>query len=239
MSKRVFPICIFILCFFCVGFYVFEFLRATSNVSAENSPEKCEYTIVIDAGHGGADGGAVASDGISEKVINLEIAYKLNYILRAYGLNTVMTRTDDESIHDSNAKTLREQKVSDIHKRMSIMESDENNIFVSIHQNKFSNSSLWGTQVFYSPNTTDSAVLANCIQNSVCSLLQNDNKRVIKKSGSNIYLLYYAKRTAVLVECGFVSNPQENKLLEDSDYQRKMAFSIAYGIMEYINTKDV
>ena len=207
MSKRVFPICIFILCFFCVGFYVFEFLRATSNVSAENSPGKCEYTIVIDAGHGGADGGAVASDGISEKVINLEIAYKLNYILRAYGLNTVMTRTDDESIHDSNAKTLREQKVSDIHKRMSIMESDENNIFVSIHQNKFSNSSLWGTQVFYSPNTTDSAVLANCIQNSVCSLLQNDNKRVIKKSGSNIYLLYYAKRTAVLVECGFVSNP--------------------------------
>ena len=158
-----FPICIFILCFFCVGFYVFEFLRATSNVSAENSPGKCEYTIVIDAGHGGADGGAVATDGISEKVINLEIAYKLNYILRAYGLNTVMTRTDDESIHDSNAKTLREQKVSDIHKRMSIMESDENNIFVSIHQNKFSNSSLWGTQVFYSPNTTDSAVLANCI----------------------------------------------------------------------------
>lgn len=224
---------------FCVGFYVFEFLRATSNVSAENSPGKCEYTIVIDAGHGGADGGAVASDGISEKVINLEIAYKLNYILRAYGLNTVMTRTDDESIHDSNAKTLREQKVSDIHKRMSIMESDENNIFVSIHQNKFSNSSLWGTQVFYSPNTTDSAVLANCIQNSVCSLLQNDNKRVIKKSGSNIYLLYYAKRTAVLVECGFVSNPQENQLLENSDYQRKMAFSIAFGIMEYINTKDV
>lgn len=94
------------ICFmlFCVGFYVFEFLRATSNVSSENSPGKCEYTIVIDAGHGGADGGAVASDGISEKVINLEIAYKLNYILRAYGLNTVMTRTDDESIHDSNAK---------------------------------------------------------------------------------------------------------------------------------------
>lgn len=87
----------------------FEFLRATSNVSSENSPGKCEYTIVIDAGHGGADGGAVASDGISEKVINLEIAYKLNYILRAYGLNTVMTRTDDESIHDSNAKTLRER----------------------------------------------------------------------------------------------------------------------------------
>ena len=220
-----FPICIFILCFFCVGFYVLEFLRATSNVSTGKLPGKCEYTIVIDAGHGGADGGAVASDGISEKVINLEIAYKLNYILRAYGLNTVMTRTDDESIHDSSAKTLREQKVSDIHKRMSIME--------------FSNSSLWGTQVFYSPNTTDSAVLANCIQNSVCSLLQNDNKRVIKKSGSNIYLLYYAKRTAVLVECGFVSNPQENKLLENSDYQRKMAFSIAFGIMEYINTKDV
>lgn len=137
MSKRVFPICIFILCFFCVGFYAFEFLRATSNVSTGKLPGKCEYTIVIDAGHGGADGGAVASDGISEKVINLEIANKLNYILRAYGLNTVMTRTDDESIHDSNAKTLREQKVSDIHKRMSIMESDENNIFVSIHQINF------------------------------------------------------------------------------------------------------
>lgn len=95
-----------------------------------------------------------------------------------------------------------------------------------------------GYSGFYSPNTTDSAVLANCIQNSVCSLLQNDNKRVIKKSGSNIYLLYYAKRTAVLVECGFVSNPQENKLLE-TRIIKENGFSIAFGIMEYINTKDV
>ena len=221
-----FPICIFILCFFCVGFYVFEFLRATSNVSAENSPGKCEYTIVIDAGHGGADGGAVASDGISEKVINLEIAYKLNYILRAYGLNTVMTRTDDESIHDSNAKTLREQKVSDIHKRMSIMESDENNIFVSIHQNKFSNSSLWGTQVFYSPNTTDSAVLANCIQNSVCSLLQNDNKRVIKKSGSNIYLLYYAKRLLCLLSADLFQILKKTSCLKTRIIKEKWLFPL-------------
>lgn len=221
-----FPICIFILCFFCVGFYVFEFLRATSNVSAENSPGKCEYTIVIDAGHGGADGGAVASDGISEKVINLEIAYKLNYILRAYGLNTVMTRTDDESIHDSNAKTLREQKVSDIHKRMSIMESDENNIFVSIHQNKFSNSSLWGTQVFYSPNTTDSAVLANCIQNSVCSLLQNDNKRVIKKSGSNIYLLYYAKKLLCLLSADLFQILKKTNCLKTRIIKEKWLFPL-------------
>lgn len=238
MSKRVFPICIFILCFFCVGFYVFEFLRATSNVSAENSPGKCEYTIVIDAGHGGADGGAVASDGISEKVINLEIAYKLNYILRAYGLNTVMTRTDDESIHDSNAKTLREQKVSDIHKRMSIMESDENNIFVSIHQNKFSNSSLWGT-VFFIRLTLPIVQFWRIAYKILFAVFCKMIISVLLRNRSNIYLLYYAKRTAVLVECGFVSNPQENKLLENSDYQRKMAFSIAYGIMEYINTKDV
>ncbi len=236
-EQRVFPICIFVLCFFCVGFYVFEFLRATSNVSSENSPGKCEYTIVIDAGHGGADGGAVASDGISEKVINLEIAYKLNYILRAYGLNTVMTIRYDESIHDSNAKTLREQKVSDIHKRMSIMGMRRKQYLRQYPLNKFSNSSLWGTQVFIRltlPIVQFWRIAYKILFAVFCKMIIS----VLLRNQEVIFIVI-TKRTAVLVECGFVSNPQENKLLENWDYQRKMAFSIAFGIMEYINTKDV
>ena len=130
----------------------------------------------------------------------------------------------------------KESVVSDIHIRMKIMEETDNAVFVSIHQNKYESSYQWGTQVFYSPNTTSSAALADCIQKSVVSTLQPDNKREIKKSGSSIYLLYYAKKTAVLVECGFLSNPQETAKLKDEAYQKQLAFSVALGILEYMNS---
>ena len=115
------------------------------------------------------------------------------------------------------------------------MESYPGALFVSIHQNKYTDSSQRGTQVFYSPNTTSSPVLANCIQQSVVSLLQPDNTRKIKKSGSSIYLLYYAKQTAVLVECGFLSNQQDTALLKDEESQKQMAFAVAAGILNYMN----
>ena len=147
-----------------------------------------------------------------------------------------MIRDSDCSVHSNHAKTVREIKVSDIHNRMSVMENTDNCIFISIHQNSYNSSKYWGTQVFYSPNTTSSAALADCIQKSVVSTLQPDNKREIKKSGSSIYLLYYAKKTAVLVECGFLSNPQETAKLKDEAYQKQLAFSVALGILEYMNS---
>lgn len=208
---------------------------APSHLESGTTPKSQQQVVVIDAGHGGQDGGAVSKDGVEEQGINLQIARLLEEQLHAFGVSTVMTRKDENSIHDADAKTIREQKVSDIHNRMKLLEDTPNSILVSIHQNKFADASLWGTQVFYSPNTTTSPQLANCIQTKVQELLQPQNKRQIKKSGSSIYLLYRAKKTAVLVECGFLSNPEEVKKLQDTEYQKKMAFAIAMGILQYLN----
>ncbi len=218
----------------CVGYYLESYYAVKSTAASAQLTK--ESVVVIDAGHGGEDGGAVAADGTVEQAVNLEIARILEAQLQAFGVETVMTRETEDSIHSPDAKTTREKKVSDIHNRMSIMENTDNCIFVSIHQNKYPNSSQWGTQVFYSPNTTASAALAQSIQDSVVSVLQPDNKRMIKKSGSSIYLLYYAKKTAVLVECGFLSNPTETGKLKDQQYQKQMAFAIAAGILNYMNS---
>lgn len=191
-------------------------------------------TVVLDAGHGGIDGGAVAVDGTSEKDINLAIALKTEAFLRAFGIPTVMVRVDDRSVHDESAKTTRQIKVSDIHNRMKLFENTSNAILVSIHQNHYSSSSVKGAQVFYSKNTQSSADLAEQIQGVIRTQLQPWNDRKIKPSGSSIYLLYQAKATAVLVECGFISNPEENTWLHDEGYQGQMAFCIAQGILQYV-----
>lgn len=225
-----FSVIIICLCGFLIYF------TAESSIITSSEPFKAEdITVIIDAGHGGADGGAVGYDGTAEALINLSVSKDIVEILNSFGIKTVMTRTDENSIHSENAVSLREQKVSDIHNRMKIMNETDNCIFVSIHQNSFENSTLWGTQVFYSPNTTSSPELADCIQSSVVKLIQPDNKRVIKKCGKSVYLLYNAKKTSVLVECGFMTNKTELDELKTEEYQRKMAFSIAMGIIDYIN----
>lgn len=191
--------------------------------------------IIIDAGHGGADGGAVAADGTEEQYINLDIAIRLNDILTSLGYRTLMTRIDNNSIHDSTADTMREQKVSDLHNRLKIIESNPDCIFVSVHQNYYTESKYWGTQVFYSPNNAQSSVLAQSVQSSVVSGLQPDNTRQIKQSGSSIYLLYNATAPAVMVECGFLSNREETAKLNDIEYRQQMAEAISCGIVNYIN----
>lgn len=224
-----------LLLLICFSYFLYSFHFSLA-VSSDPAETEQDFTVLIDAGHGGVDGGAVASDGTEEKHINLQIALLLEQQLGAMGIRTAMTRTTDESIHDSSAQTIREKKVSDIHNRMQLIEETENCIFVSIHQNKFSDTSLNGTQVFYSPNTTASAQLAQTIQTSVRSLLQTENTREIEKSGSSIYLLYYARKPAVLVECGFLSNTAELEKLKEGTYQKQLAFCIAAGILEYLNT---
>lgn len=189
--------------------------------------------IIIDAGHGGVDGGAIATDGTNEKEINLEITLKLNEILSVLGYETRMVRTTDISIHNEGASTIREQKVSDIRNRTSIMEEYDNCLYVSIHQNKYEDSRIWGAQTFYSPNDEASKSLAQFIQTSIATQIQPDNKRLIKESGTSIYVLYNATKPAVMVECGFISNPDELSQLKTEEYQLKMAFSISTGIINY------
>lgn len=195
-------------------------------------------TVIVDAGHGGFDGGALAADGTVEKDLNLAIAKRLCAALDCVGLRTVMTRTGDDSIHDPSCSTIRAQKISDIHNRLRVMEETPDAIFVSIHQNHFSQSKYHGTQVFYSGNDTRSEQLAQCIQTAVTASLQPDNTRRIKQSGTEIYLLYHAVRPAVMVECGFLSNPAETDKLKDADYQTQMALAVTQGILSFLQSSE-
>ena len=228
--------CTFVLCLFLfimsrLGFVDVEPVNVSKSI--DNG-----FIIIIDAGHGGSDGGAVAFDGTNEAVLNLQIAKKLDEVLSVLGFNTVMTRTDVNSIGDSSS-SVREEKVSDIHKRMDIMNSFDNCVFVSVHQNFFGGSSSRGTQVFYSGNNPESEYIAEHIQSSVISTVQPDNKRKIKKSTSDIYLLYHAEKPAVLVECGFMSNGAELEKLKDESYQLELVLALTDGIINYTTEKDV
>ena len=191
-------------------------------------------TVIIDPGHGGFDGGAVTNDGFPEKDINLEVSLHLKEILDLWGYNTVITRDRDISLEDDGLTTIRQRKKSDIHNRMSIMEGIDEAIFVSIHQNHYSVERYSGAQVFYSRNfSAESAVLAENIQESIVSMLQPNNTRLVKECGDSVYLMYNAVKPAVLVECGFLSNNEEAELLKTDAYRRKMAFCIALGIQNY------
>ncbi|MBQ3498896.1 MAG: N-acetylmuramoyl-L-alanine amidase [Clostridia bacterium] len=203
--------------------------------SADINPEFC---IIIDAGHGGEDGGTSSADGTLEKAINLNVAQYLDHMLRTAGYKTIMTRNSDEQLGDTSLSTIRQRKVSDIKERLRITEINSNSILVSIHQNHYSSPLYSGTQVFYSPNSEYSKILADSIQNTVVKQLQPNNNRSVKQVGTNIYLLYNCKLPAVMVECGFMSNIEEAEKLKQKNYQKQIAYSIMCGIQNYLEDRD-
>lgn len=211
------------------------FNKVDMRVNAEASRNIYPPVVVIDPGHGGEDGGASTKDGILEKDINLKIAKELNLMLGASGFKTIMTRDEDISIHSDEAKSTREHKISDIKNRLNIIEKNPGCIVISIHQNKFEQSQYSGTQIFYSVNNENSKILAESIKSSVVKKLQPQNTREVKPADKGIYLLHNTKQTAVLVECGFLSNPSEAKNLNDEEYQKKLSFAIYSGFMDYLN----
>ena len=184
--------------------------------------------IVIDAGHGGMDGGATGADGTLEKHINLEIAKILRDLLIVSGYETVMTRETDVMLttDDGNGSA----KMQDLKQRLSIASEHSDALTVSIHCNKFPMTSCKGMQVYYSDSETAKKA-ASEIQNASV-ILQPYNKRAIKKADSSIYLLYRATSPSILVECGFLSNPEELEALKTEDYQKKTAMIIFKGISE-------
>lgn len=220
--------------------WCYRLLNLATSVSVDahiyNAP-----IVVLDAGHGGFDGGAENKAlGIVEKDINLKIAKKLEKLLVLCGFQTIMTRETDESTADSDADTTREKKSSDIHNRFALMTRSEVDIAVSIHLNKFEEEYVHGAQVFYAPNAKGSDVLAQKIQDSFSKNLQKDNKRKIKPSDSSIYILH--KNTVnptVMVECGFISNTQEGKLLLSEEYQSQIAITILAGILDYYSSENI
>ena len=198
-----------------------------------------QRTIILDAGHGGFDGGAVAPDGTVDKDINLKIALTLKDFLRQSGFKVIMTRESDVSTDDVETDKIATRKKSDLKNRLELMRDNPNAVFVSIHLNKFTTSAANGSQVFYSAKQEDSKVLGDCIQKSIVKLLQPENTRVNKQATSSTYLLYNATVPAVLVECGFLSNTAELKRLKDEEYQKKMAFSIFCGIVSFYSDNSI
>lgn len=187
--------------------------------------------IVIDPGHGGIDGGATAN-GILEKDLNLAIALKLRDIINENGDTAVLTReTDDTSFaNNSNGKYI---KKNDLLHRLSVAEDSDADLFLSIHMNKFEQPQYSGAQVFYQTDSEDSKKLGESIQASLINNLDNTNTRVAKKNENNVYILKNAKSPISLIECGFLSNPEELKNLTDDEYQKKLAESIYKGVCDY------
>ena len=183
-------------------------------------------TVVIDAGHGGKDAGTIGIDGTQEKGINLSISLILYDYLMVSGINCVLIRDGDYEVYPENSDRTR----SDLYNRMDFINSVNNSVLISIHQNHFEDEREWGTQIWYSANTPQSKVLADSILTVSKEFLQPQNKRENKQSDNSYYLLYKAKVPSVMVECGFMSNREENEKLKDVSYQNNIAYSILIGV---------
>lgn len=191
-------------------------------------------TILIDAGHGGFDAGA-SDNGISEKDINLNVAKNLKYLIEENGGKAAMTREDDVSTADENRTDGSSAKKSDLRRRREMITESGADMFVSVHMNKFPQSEYRGAQVFYASSPEESKRLGECIQSALARVLNDGNKRVSKKAESSIFILKNAKIPSVIVECGFLSNPQEAEKLKDENYQKQLAQAIFEGICDFLN----
>ncbi len=191
-------------------------------------------TVVLDAGHGGEDGGAVGVNGAMEKDINLSIALELEKALKQNNFDVIMIRDGDYSVGDQSLSTIAERKRSDTKNRLRAVEEAGECLLISIHQNHFTESKYDGAQVFYSGNREESAALAESIRKNIVSSLQPENHRENKLAEKNIYLLYHCQIPAVLVECGFLSNPAEADKLCSAEYQKEIAAAIYNGIIDYL-----
>lgn len=211
---------------------IFAIMKLNAYAFEDVQPE--DVCILIDPGHGAEDGGAVSDDGVVEKGINLSISTYLREYLELSGFEVIMTREDDNIMGDQTLPTLQERHRSDMHARLDLYNSEDVDYVISIHQNKFTESQYSGAQVFYSPNDEQSEVLADYMRKSIVGFLQPENTREIKKAGSNIYLLNNCNNPCILVECGFLSNPEETALLNTEEYQRQMAFTIYCGMLDCI-----
>lgn len=189
--------------------------------------------IVIDPGHGGEDGGCISIDGTPEKGINLSISLEFADMMRVFGYDVVMTRSEDKAIYDSGVTGISKQKLSDMKNRLAIINKTENTIAVSVHQNQYTDSKYSGAQMFYSGTNPLSQQLAQTVQDKFKNNLQPENQREIKLVTDELYLLVNSHCPAIMCECGFLSNKQESAMLESEQYQKEVAFTIFSGVTEF------
>ena len=205
-----------------------EKLKTTQTVALPVSNK----VIVIDAGHGVPDEGAQSTKGTTEAETNLKIALKLQNLLEQSGCKVILTRSDENAIYDIDSKTLKQKKISDIRNRVKIGNESSADIFVSIHLNKIPQPQYSGWQTFYNEKSQEGKKLATCIQNKLNEAIQKENNRVASKI-ENIYIINKVEIPTTIVECGFLSNPEERENLLSDSYQNRLAWGIYNGIIDY------
>lgn len=196
-----------------------------------------DIVFILDAGHGGMDGGCSSAEGVPEKGINLNIMLALRDWLEAFGYRVEVTRDTDRSIHDQGIEGIANQKSSDMDNRLALFNQYDNAVCISIHQNQFTDTKYSGAQMFYANTNSESERLAQSLQTQFHEQLQPQNNREIKLCGSELFLCYYCENPTVMVECGFLSNPDEAALLTTEEYQYKVAFTIFSGIQGWLTKR--
>jgi N-acetylmuramoyl-L-alanine amidase len=211
--------------------------KASSDSDSDTSPkadlEKNYPIVIIDAGHGGKDGGAISVTGSTEKELNLSLSKTVRDILELLGYNVIMTReTDTELTHTSGGT----RKMQDLKGRLTVSTENPTVPFVSIHMNKFTDERYSGLQVYYSPNAAQSLDMAESVREFVTSYVQQSNDRKCKKANSSIYLLNKITSPSILIECGFLSNKSEAEMLDDEEYRATLGIVIACSLDSWYNS---
>lgn len=201
-------------------------------VIAENTPIERKHCIIIDPGHGGVDGGATSCTGLLESTLNLEISLRLNDLFHLLGYDTRIIRTGDISVY-TKGETIAQKKISDLKERVRIVNETEKAILVSIHQNNFSDSRYSGAQIFYS-STAQSKQLAEQLQTAFKETINQGSNRMCKKS-NGIYLMEHINKPGILIECGFLSNPEEESKLKRPEYQKQLSCVVAATISSFLS----
>lgn len=247
MSKRkthriLIPIALiaFASLFFLSLFSLFA-LRSKHAPSKETTPPETTEprfagapTVIIDAGHGGEDGGAIGANGVYEKDLNLAIALELEQMLSSAGIKARLTRDTDTLLYDRASDYHGHKKAQDAAARVAIAREYEDAVFISIHMNSFSQSKYKGLQVYYSVSSPLSATLAQCVQSTVAKSLQPQNTRKIKPSSGDIFVLDNVGHPAILIECGFLTNPEECELLCTQEYRSRLCATLYFALTEYL-----
>lgn len=204
----------------------------TVTTIAENIPVSRSITLVIDAGHGGIDGGATSCSGVLESQINLEIALRLDDLCHLLGYRTVMIRRNDISVY-TEGMSIAAKKASDLRQRVKTVNETEGAILISIHQNIFADSRYWGAQVFYA-ETPGSQALAKQMQQAFVTTVNKGSNRQ-EKAAKNVYLMQHIQKPGVLIECGFLSNPEEEARLRNKEYQNRICCVILSALSQYLS----
>lgn len=224
LAALAFGLCVIIVS----GLFAVETITPAFSPVSDGTP-----ILILDAGHGGEDGGASSAAGDKESDINLDIVLKLESLMAFLGFETVLTRSEDISIHDEGCDTLREKKVSDLKNRVELVQSIPNAMLISVHQNTFTDPRYQGAQVFYAAGDL-SRQWGSCTQDAITSFLDSSNTRKPAGIPDHVYLFKHIDCPAILVECGFLSNGEEVSLLLTDTYQRKIAITLAGAYLQYL-----